>query len=372
MRKKIIITALIIILYMTLSTISNATGIVTVSSQTIAENTDFYLILNLSSISYNKFKVEITNTSSLKPNEIEAKTISGFSESSGITSFTVDKSSIGLDKIGIVYTSTKSGEIINFTVKITNLDNTVENMQTDVNTLLQEIDTLNNNLISLKNTLSGIENTESEEYIQTSAQVEALEANIKEKQEEAENLEENILNYKEETQTEDISVEVTDSPEKNPSTDLETDKDKSPWGDMDDIMKDKMNEMDRENEKMSMNMREMMTKMTNLESDLDSAQNTISSLTQSNTYQGSQNNYLKSLSISNVQFKNEFKKTTLDYFAEVDENTSSVVVNAEAEDSDAIVTIYGNTDLQSGKNKIIISVTAVDGSVRNYRIYVTK
>lgn len=362
MRKKVLITSLIAIFCVTLLNVSNAASIVTVSSQTIAANTEFYLVLNLSSISYSKFKVEITNTSSLKPDNIEAKSISSFSENSGITSFVVDKTSIGLDKIGVVYTSTKSGEVINFTVNIINLDNTVESMQTQVNTLIEEIDTLNTNLIDLKTTLSGITDSQSEEYLQTSSQIEVLEATIEEKNETIDNLEDNILNYEEEIQTEDISVEVVDS--KN----LE----ESAWGDMDSIMKDKMNEMDKENEKMSMNMKEMMTKMNSLESDLDTAKSTISSLTQTNTYQGSQNNYLSSLSISNVEFKNEFKKTTSDYFATVDENTSSVVVNAVAEDSSAIVTVYGNTDLQSGKNKIIISVTADDGSVRNYRIYVTK
>lgn len=368
MRKKIIITSLIVIFFISLFNISNATSIVTVSSQTVAENTEFYLVLNLSSISYSKFKVEITNTSSLKPSEIEAKAISAFSENSGITSFIVDKASIGLDKIGIVYTSTKSGEIINFTVKITNLDNTVENIQNQVNTLINEIDTLNTNLTNLKETLSGIADNSSEEYIEISTQIEKVESSIKEKNEKISNLEESILNYTEETQTEEVYVEVSDNAEKNSITDSE----KLPFGDLDSIMKDKMEEMDKENEKMSMNMREMMTKMTGLESDLDSAKNTINSLTQTNIYPGSQNNYLKSLSISNVEFKNEFKKTTSDYFAQVDKNTTNVVVNAEAEASDAIVTIYGNTDLQDGKNKIIISVTAADGSVRNYRIYVTK
>lgn len=55
-----------------------------------------------------------------------------------------------------------------------------------------------------------------------------------------------------------------------------------------------------------------------------------------------------------------------------EENKIVETTSNTAEVSDAIVTIYGNTDLQDGKNKIIISVTAVDGSVRNYRIYVTK
>lgn len=368
MKTKVSVVFLILMLCMLSFNVSNATEIVSVSSQTVSENTEFYVILNLSNISYSKFKVEITNTSSLKSNEIEAEAISSLSENSGITSFIVDKASIGLDKIGIVYTSTKSGEVINFSVKITSLDDTVESLQTEVNTIIEEIDTLNTTLKDLNTTLSGITDTESEEYVTTTDQIASTESQIETKTAEQETLQDRILNFTEETQTEETSVEVTSETNNMQKSDEE-----NPFGDdMDSIMKDKMEMMDKENEMMSMNMKEMMTKMTSLEGDLETANNTISSLTQTNTYQGSQNNYLQSLSISNVEFKNEFKKTTSDYFATVDSSVTSVTVNAVAEDSSAIVTVYGNTDLQSGKNKIIVSVTADDGSVRNYKIYVTK
>lgn len=373
MKTKVSVVFLILMLCMLSFNVSNAAGIVSVSSQTVSENTEFYVILNLSSISYNKFKVEITNTSSLKSNEIEAGTISSLSENSGITSFVVDKSSIGLDKIGIVYTSTKSGEVINFSVKITSLDDTVESLQTEVNTIIEEIDTLNTTLKDLNTTLSGITDTESEEYVTTTDQIASTESQIETKTEEQEALQDRILNFTEETQTEETSIEVTAQNDDMLKNDISKTDEEDPFGDdMDSIMKDKMEMMDKENEMMSMNMKEMMSKMTSLEDDLDVANSTISSLTQTNTYQGSQNNYLQSLSISNVEFKNEFKKTTSDYFATVDSSVTSVTVNAVAEDSSAIVTVYGNTDLQSGKNKIIVSVTADDGSVRNYKIYVTK
>ena len=96
-------------------------------------------------------------------------------------------------------------------------------------------------------------------------------------------------------------------------------------------------------------------------------------MSQDTTYQGSSNNYLSNLKVTGYDdVENNFKKTTSDYFITVDENTTSVSVTATAEDSSAIVTVYGNTNLQQGKNKVIISVTAEDGSVRNYRIYITK
>ena len=116
----------------------------------------------------------------------------------------------------------------------------------------------------------------------------------------------------------------------------------------------------------------MMGQVEELEGNLKEANNTINSLTTSVTYQGSQNNYLKSLSISGVDFKSSFKKTTQTYFATVDSSVDQVTVNAVAEDSSAIVTIYGNQGLVSGKNKILINVTADDGSCRTYKIYITK
>lgn len=116
----------------------------------------------------------------------------------------------------------------------------------------------------------------------------------------------------------------------------------------------------------------MKNMLSQAQSDLSTANSTISSLTKQTTYQGSQNNYLKSLSINDVELKNEFKKTTNTYFASIDSSVSSITVKAVSEEKTSTVTVYGNTNLQSGTNKILINVTAEDGSIRTYRIYVTK
>jgi uncharacterized coiled-coil protein SlyX len=337
-------------------------SIVSVSSQSVKENTDFYLILNLSNVSYTKFKVEITNTSSLKSSEINPNNVSDVSTNSGNTSFVVDKTSIGLDKIGIIYTSGKAGDKIDFQVTITDLDNTVATMQAQVNTLTTEIDGLTKKLANLNSTLGSL-TEDDENYEEISNEIDSTNSDIASKQNEQENLNNQISSYTEKiSETTSVEVETTSN-----------DDNKSAWGDdMNSLMKDKMQEMDMENEKMSMNMKEMMSKMSNLETDLTAANSKITELTQSNVYQGSQNNYLKTLSISNVELNTEFKKTTSNYFATVGKDVSSVTVNATAEDSSSVVTIYGNTNLEEGKNKIIISVTSENGNVRNYKIYVTK
>lgn len=86
------------------------------------------------------------------------------------------------------------------------------------------------------------------------------------------------------------------------------------------------------------------------------------------TYNGSNNNYLTSLEIDGIQLTTEFNKERLTYFATV-ENLSSITVTAEAEDSSSKISITG-TELKSGENKVLISVTAENGDVRYYRIYV--
>ena len=87
------------------------------------------------------------------------------------------------------------------------------------------------------------------------------------------------------------------------------------------------------------------------------------------TYSGSYNNYLSSLSIDGLNLNSEFNKEKLTYFASASD-ISSLCVTATAEDENAIVNITGNTDLSCGINKILISVTAENGNVRYYRIFV--
>lgn len=90
------------------------------------------------------------------------------------------------------------------------------------------------------------------------------------------------------------------------------------------------------------------------------------------TYKGSRNNYLSSLTVSDNTFSPQFLKENTTYFMTVKNNVTSLSVNAEAEDSTSTVKIYGNSDLSIGENKILISVTAENGNVRTYRIYVTR
>lgn len=89
------------------------------------------------------------------------------------------------------------------------------------------------------------------------------------------------------------------------------------------------------------------------------------------TYSGSNNNYLTGLSVDGYSLNKEFSKENCTYFVNIDTSISSVNINAEKEDDTATVCIYGNEELKVGTNKILVNVTAENGNVRTYRIYIT-
>ena len=97
-----------------------------------------------------------------------------------------------------------------------------------------------------------------------------------------------------------------------------------------------------------------------------------SSTTQAVTYKGSYDNYLTSIEVDGYDLTPEFSKTNTTYFLTVDNSVTSLSISVTRSDSSAQVTVYGNTDLKEGSNKVLISVTAENGDVRTYRIYVTR
>lgn len=87
------------------------------------------------------------------------------------------------------------------------------------------------------------------------------------------------------------------------------------------------------------------------------------------TYNGTNNNYLKKLKVKGLNLNTTFNKENTTYFVDVTD-TSSLKITATAEDSSAKVVITGNDNIKEGTNKILIAVTAENGNVRYYRIFV--
>ena len=90
------------------------------------------------------------------------------------------------------------------------------------------------------------------------------------------------------------------------------------------------------------------------------------------TYNGSDNCYLSELSVDSYDLNKTFSKECTTYFITVDDDTDSIDITATAEDDEATICIYGNDDISTGENKVLITVTAENGNTRTYRIYVTK
>lgn len=82
---------------------------------------------------------------------------------------------------------------------------------------------------------------------------------------------------------------------------------------------------------------------------------------------------LKSLTIEgDYKLTPEFDKDVTEYSLSVGSDVESIKIDAEAVDDNAKVEIIGNDKLLEGENTIEIKVTAEDGTVRTYKINVTK
>ena len=94
------------------------------------------------------------------------------------------------------------------------------------------------------------------------------------------------------------------------------------------------------------------------------------SQTETAVYNGSNNNYLESLEIEGEKLNTLFNKENTTYFVQTTGKTE-LNVNASAEDDESKIYVTGNDNLRNGENKILISVTAKNGNVRYYRVFVT-
>lgn len=86
----------------------------------------------------------------------------------------------------------------------------------------------------------------------------------------------------------------------------------------------------------------------------------------------SSNNYLKTLEITNTEVDLAFDKETHEYFVSIPNELDKVVINAIPEVSTANVRVSGSTYLTLGNNDVIITVTAEDGTDREYIIHVCR
>lgn len=87
-------------------------------------------------------------------------------------------------------------------------------------------------------------------------------------------------------------------------------------------------------------------------------------------YNYSSNNYLESLEVEGYEI--DFDKKINEYKITVKNSVTSLDIKAIAEHSKSRVKITGNGDFKEGENTVVITVTAEDGSTREYKLLVTR
>ena len=82
----------------------------------------------------------------------------------------------------------------------------------------------------------------------------------------------------------------------------------------------------------------------------------------------STNNKLSSLGVDGVSLSPEFNKDTFEYTVELEPGTEKINVIASLDDGYASLSGTGEKEVTEGNNEIVVTVTAENGSVQNYKI----
>ena len=305
----------------------------------VGEN--FNLVINLENIKYESFRIVVESDDNTEliatDDKIETETTSDKTE------IKITLKSDFTSKIKLVYKAPNEAKNIKFKITVINESEAIDTPanETDENGV-EEIE--ENIVVNVKEKGNSKNDKEDENE------------NKKDDKKENENNENN-------ESRENEKIDGKENTEKNNTNFDKTQEDKKAFS----------NELDSlgvESKSNNYSMQEKLQEAGSVSSKTSSM--TISSKTdETEEYKGDRNNYLSNLEISNFTLKNEFKKTTQTYFAEV-ENVDSIDVTAIAEDSSANVKIFGNSDLKTGINKVLIQVTAENGDIRNYKIFVNK
>ena len=294
-----------------------------VSSNEVTANSDVNITLNLSAIEYESFTVELSS----------------------------------------------SIDISNTTVKDANTGKEIEKKSNTTNNKSESTETQSSD--SKKITLSNIENLDSI----------ILTINIPEDTETGSTIKINITATDSENDENSITNQIILNVVEDDKEDEENKEDKTEQNtDKDSDKKENSEDMDMSEDSMKGQMQNSTKEMEEGENKssgsstvtISGNQGTSNSTTETVTYNGSSDNYLTNIYIDGTTISDSFNKTNTTYFTSVDSDTDSVEISYDLSDSSSTVCIYGNTDLKSGVNKILISVTAENGDVRTYRIYVNK
>ena len=341
-----------------------------VNKEEISPEETLEMTFDISSLKYNKFKILLksnVNSEDIYTENNQENVLIDNDENA--ISIDVDKEKLSLNQIKLYYPIPKEmaiGTKIQFTAQIivnneikeenktanTTRDNTVDNeSEVDNNTKnLENKIKPDNNTQNLENEIKKDNNNQEEVVTEKiSKTITVVEKKIETDKNNAdkEQSEEKNKNPNENNNNEQNSESKILNTEKNNSNQEKTNN-----------QSEKMSSSNMNNQKMSSNVNSG-SSLSNL---------SINNENQA-TYNGSNNNYLAKLEIDGMELNTSFNKENQTYFIKTN-STNTINVIATTEDSTAKINITGNDAIQNGNNKILISVTAENGNVRYYRIFV--
>lgn len=295
-----------------------------VKEREVSKESNVELIINLEKIEYDKFKFELVSDAELS--SINTSENIEVEKNDNEIYIEIDKKVTNLNKIIFTYKipeDKKIGDNIMFVANITNLEDEKETQTEQVEITIVED----------KNEQSNDNKGQSEDKKEQSI-------DNKNKEENQKNIEQeqNHPIVQENPENQDLKSQMNFEKEENKTTSTSNSSIKA-------------------------------VGITKSENNKTSSLNQVEA--ESVIYNGSNNNYLSNLSVEGYNLNKEFSKESNTYFINIDKSVSSININAEGEDDTAKVCVYGNVELKEGLNKVLVNVTAENGTVRTYRIYVT-
>ena len=340
MNKKIqIITSTILLILIlgvqvsyAISGTNNENGFFSVNSEEIAQKETLKITFDLNKIEYDNFKIVLN--SNINNNELFTDDNITINEESNAVVINIDKSKLNLNKIEMCYVVPENTEInskIQLNAKIV-VEEELESQDDEgnVTTIKQEKTVLEEN-----KSVTIVEKNENESEIEN----------------------------KDNNKTDDVKQENETSTDKKQNGSKENEN-------QDSKKQEESNKPNNEQAPTS-NSNNKSNGFTNNSSNksMTTVTTQIGENKETATYNGSNNNYLKKLKVKGISLNTKFNKENTTYFINVTD-TSSLKITATAEDDEAKVVITGNDSIKQGTNKILIAVTAENGDVRYYRIFV--
>ena len=358
-----------------------------VSKLEVTKNETIEMTLNLNRISYDMFLFELQSDETIENLEIAANDEITAEKSHHEIAMEISKKDTNLNTINLYYTipeDKKVGDTIRFVATIT--DMTEEEDTSETNTNSTKTDTSVVNQTNTTKTDTSVVNQTNTTKTDTSLANQANNINTDTNQTNSANSGKNTESSGEE-KTQRIEIEVKIIEEKIESgnsnqeqgEDTKTEQKPNNQENSGNNQQEIGTQGNHKQETQTFNQNETVYStsmqkeaMFTSNSSLQLSGETSSQKETQVTYNGSDNNYLSELFVEENTLNKEFSKENTTYFLTVENEIETLNITATAEEENATVCIYGNENLKQGTNKILISVTAENGNVRNYRIYVNK